>query len=325
MRLGASPLCQPDGYPGSRSIADRLEKLHVLPMFSWDDLRYFLAFARTGSMLAAAKVLRVNQSTVQRRLAELERQLGHRLVSRQSGGYVLTARGAELRQSAERVELAVTGFERDLAACDKGLMGTIRVTTTGFVADRLRKGNFIDAFHSCYPDLNIELLVSDRCLDLSNGEADVAIRAGEPTDESLVGRKIANMPWAIYAAQSYIDRHGAPRSIADIGRHSVVLCDDARMQCPSTQWLRSHASGARIVARCETSLEQVRMVQSGAGLGLLLACDRDDGLVCLVDDIDLVTPYYLLMHKDMQQTRKVRSFADFVTSEIKTLRALAFR
>jgi DNA-binding transcriptional LysR family regulator len=294
-------------------------------MFAWDDLRYFLAFARTGSMLAAAKVLRVNQSTVQRRLAELERQIGHRLISRKSGGYVLTARGAELRHSAERVELAVAGFERDLAACDKGLMGTVRVTTTGFVADRLRKGTFIDAFHSRYPDLNIELLVSDRCLDLSNGEADVAIRAGEPTDETLVGRKIADMPWAIYAAQSYIDRHGAPQSIADIGRHSVVLCDDARMQCPSTQWLRARAPGARIVARCESGIEQVRMVQSGTGLGLLQAYDRDDGLVCLIEHISLVTPYYLLMHRDMQQTRKVRSFIDFVTFEIKTLRALAFR
>src|SRR5580658_7881088 len=97
-------------------------------MFAWDDLRYFLAFARTGSMLAAAKALGVNQSTVQRRLAEFEERLGRRLVMRHLSGYHLTELGDELRSSAERVETAVTAFERDLAAYDKGLSGTIRVT-----------------------------------------------------------------------------------------------------------------------------------------------------------------------------------------------------
>jgi DNA-binding transcriptional LysR family regulator len=294
-------------------------------MFVWDDLRYFLAFARAGSMMAAANAIGVNQSTVQRRVAELERQLGRRLVSRQHGGYVLTEQGEELRQSAERVELAVAVFERDVAACDKGLVGTIRVTTAGWVAERLRNSALMDAFHSRYPGFHAEFVVSDRCLDLSSGEADVAIRAGEPTDETLVGRKLADVPWAIYAAQSYIDRHGAPHSVADIGQHSVVICDDPLMQCPSTRWLRAQAPNARINARCESGLEQVRLAQSGAGLALLLAYDRDGDLVRVVETIGLETPFYLLMHKDMQRTPKVRAFADFIASEIKTLRASVFR
>ena len=216
-------------------------------MFTWDDLKYFLAFARTGSMLAAAKALHVNQSTVQRRLAELERELGRQLVARQGSSYKLTSQGKELLQSAERVEVAVAVFERDASACDRSLVGTVRVTTTGFVAERLRKSALIDAFHSRYRDLSVELVVSDRYLDLSKGEADVAIRAGEPTDENLVGRKIAEVPWAIYAAQSYVDHYGAPRCVEDIGQHSIVLCDDPRMECHSTKWLSSPLTKSALV------------------------------------------------------------------------------
>jgi DNA-binding transcriptional LysR family regulator len=276
-------------------------------------------------MMAAANAIGVYQSTVQRRLAELERQLGCSLVNRQHGGYVLTEKGEELRLSAERVELAVAAFERDVAAYDKGLMGTIRITTAGWVAERLRNSDLMDIFHSRYPDFQAEFVVSDRCLDLSSGEADVAIRAGEPVDETLVGRKLADVPWAIYAAQSYIDRHGAPQCVADIEQHSVVICDDPPMQCPSTRWLRAQAPNVRIYARCESGLDQVRLAQSGAGLALLLAYDRDADLVRVVENIGLVTPFYLLMHKDMRRTPKVRAFADFVASEIKTLRASVFR
>ena len=95
---------------------------------AWDDLKYFLAFARAGSMQAAAKALGVNQSTVQRRVAELEERAGRRLVERHVGSYRLTALGEELRPAAEGVEAAVAAFERDLAARDKGLTGAIRVT-----------------------------------------------------------------------------------------------------------------------------------------------------------------------------------------------------
>ena len=97
-------------------------------MLEWDDLRYFLAFARAGSMQAAAKALGVNQSTVQRRLAELQSRVGQRLVERHLRGYRLTELGRELRPAAEAVASAVAAFERRLLAYDKGLTGTIRVT-----------------------------------------------------------------------------------------------------------------------------------------------------------------------------------------------------
>ena len=307
---------------GVAILQDGLAKLHSAPMFRWDDIKYFLAFAHTGSMAAAANKLGVTQSTVQRRLAELEERLGRRLLARHRGAYRLTEPGEELRRSAERIEEAVSAFERDVVASDKGLTGTIRVTAPGDFAELLRKTALVDTFHSRHPELRLELVVSDRCLDLSKSEADLAIRAGEPRDEALVGRKILDVPWAVYASELYIERHGAPQSAEDIDRHFIVVCDDARSECPATNWLRSVAPRAKIAARCDTGYEQVGLVKSGAGLAPLLACEWADDLVRVIDNIGLVTPYYLLMHKDMQQNPRVRAFADFVWSEIKAFRAL---
>src|SRR6266581_8095550 len=108
-------------------------------MQEWDDLRYFLAFARAGSMQAAAKALGVNQSTVQRRITELEERVGRRLVERHLSSYRLTELGEELRPAAEGVEAAVATFERRLAASDKGLTGAVRVTCGPSVAAYLQR------------------------------------------------------------------------------------------------------------------------------------------------------------------------------------------
>jgi DNA-binding transcriptional LysR family regulator len=302
-------------------LPERLAKLHTAPMFDWNDLKYFLAFARAGSMQAAAKASRVNQSTVQRRISELESRIGQQLVVRHLAGYRLTRAGQELRRSAEKVEEAVTAFEHEVVARDKRLSGTIRVTTTGGVAECLRKALLIDAFHARRPDFRLELVVSDRILDLSAGEADLAIRSGEPRDKSLIRRKIADVPWAIYASRSYIEHHGVPRCVADIDHHVIVTCSCADQNDPVGQWLRLVAPHATVVARCETEAEQLRAVKSGAGIAPLLTHHEDADLIRVIDITDLMTPYYLLMHETMRSRPRVRAFADFVASEITAFQA----
>src|SRR3984893_10313328 len=230
-------------------------------MLGWDDLRYFLAFARAGSMQAAAKALGVNQSTVQRRLAELESRVGQRLVERHLGGYRLPELGWELRAAAEAVESAVPAFERRLAACDKGLTGIIRVTCGTILANRLQRTPLIEVFHKRNPGLRVELIISDREFDLPK-EADIAIRGGEPQDDALVGRKIAEAPRSVYASRAYLDRHGRPECPADIERHLVVDCVSKH---PGAQWLRSVAPRATIVSRADNHPGLILAVRSGAG------------------------------------------------------------
>jgi DNA-binding transcriptional LysR family regulator len=275
-------------------------------------------------MQAAAKTLGVTQSTVQRRVAELEERLGRQLVERHLGGYRLTELGQELQPAAESVESAVVGFERSLAASEKGLTGIIRVTCGSILADRLRRTPLIEAFHTRHPGLRVELVISDRFLDLSKREADLAIRLGEPRDEALIGRKIGDAPWAVYASRGYVERHGRPHRPEDIAQHAVIACGDPIAHYPGARWMQSVAPNATISTRSDNWPGLVLAVGSGAGLAALLVFqgDGENELVRVIDDIGLTTPYYLLMHRDMQQTPRVRAFADFVASEIRSFRAL---
>jgi DNA-binding transcriptional LysR family regulator len=292
--------------------------------FAWDDLRYFLAFARARSMQATAKALGVNQSTVQRRIAELEERVGRRLIERHLGSYRLTELGEELLPTLDGVEAAVASFERHLAACDKGLTGTVRLTCGSSLASRLQRTPLIDAFHARYPGLRVELVISDRFLDLSKGEADIAIRLGEPKEEALVGRKIADATWAVYASHAYVERHGRPHNVEDLNGHLVIGCDGPVANYPGARWLRSVAPHAAVAARSDHWQGVMLALKDGAGLAALPLWqgDSESELVRVIEDTGLVLPYYLLMHRDMQKTPRVRAFADFVASEIKSFRAL---
>src|SRR5262249_11705199 len=153
-------------------------------MFDWNDLRYFLAVARQGSTLSAAKVLGVSQPTVQRRLAALEDRVERKLVETHPTGYRLTELGKALFPHAQDVEQSIAAFQRQLAAGGEGLSGTLRVTCPEGMASRFL-APLIESFRAKHPELRVDLIMTDRRLDLSKGEAEVAVRMHEPGDESL--------------------------------------------------------------------------------------------------------------------------------------------
>ena len=292
-------------------------------MFDWNDLRHFLAVARFGSTLAAAKALNVNQSTVHRRLDELEKRLGRQLVVRQPTGYKLTELGQDMVTYAEQVEEAVQAFERRLAASDTGLTGSVRVTCPEAIGVRLLHSPFVAKFNERYPDLRVEFIISDKLLDLAKGEADIAIRATAPFDDALFGRKIADTPWGIYAAPAYIERAGTITDVADIARHSVALYDIERHVTKA--WLQSVAPDARVAARCNSMTALLSAAKSGVGLAALPMTigANDPGLVRVLGPIPgLTTNFYLLMHRDMKTTPRVRALYDFFIEELNIVRPI---
>lgn len=299
-------------------------KLHNWGVFDWNDLKHFLAFARRGSTLAAAKTLGLSQSTVHRRLTELERRLGRRLVERDATGYHLTVLGKALLPFAERVEEAVAAFERHLAR-DNEFAGTLRVTCPTTVAERLAETSLIETFHERFPGARLELVVSDQVLDLARGEADIAIRASERRDDNLVGRTLAEASWAVYASRAYVERCGRPGCPEDIRHHRVIGFGGSIADYPAAQWLRAVAPEASITMRSDSWPATIQAVKSGAGLMPMPAVigDRESDLVRVIDDIpDLVTKYYLLTHRDLHDTPRVRAFFDFVAAEIKGFRTV---
>jgi DNA-binding transcriptional LysR family regulator len=294
-------------------------------MFDWNDLRHFLAVARQGSTIAAAKSLRLSQSTVHRRLAELEKRIGRHLVVRHATGYRLTELGAELRPLVEQVEKAIGAIERYLAAADETPTGAVRVTCSESIGYRLVQSQLLETFHNRHPGMRVELLMSDHFLDIAKGEADVAIRAGIPNEETLVGRKIADVPWALYGSRGYLERNGRIARTEDIAAHAVIGFDGDIRDHHAAKWLRSVAPSARIVARSNTVPGLLMSVRSGAGLAPLpmpLAM-RETELERVLGPLPgLYSPIYLLTHPDLRHMPRISAFFDFIVAEIEQVRSV---
>lgn len=289
-------------------------------MLNWDDLRHFLAIAREGSVGAAAKSLGVNQSTTQRRLQALEQALGCALVERHATGYQLTPQGNILVASVTDVEAAVDAVQRRVASFDNKDVGPIRVTCLVSVGQRIIGSGLLDAFHVRYPGMIVELLMEQRVLDLSKGEADIAIRGGTPGSGALVARKIAELPWGIYASRAFVERHGRPAAPRDIERFTVVELIDESENLPAARWMRSHASQARIAARCTNVPSAHLAVKSGAGLAPLptVYAAKDADLVNVLGSLpELNYPMFLVTHKDIRGRPRVNAFFEFCLRELK--------
>jgi DNA-binding transcriptional LysR family regulator len=286
-------------------------------MLCWDDLKYFLAVARHGSTIAAGKALGVNQSTVHRRLNELEQRLERKLVSRETTGYRLTEYAKELLPFAERVEAAVIELERHVTDEVRNLTGVIRVTCPEPVVRILTKSALFERFYARYPALHIEFVASDRYVDLSKGEADVAFRSSD-TDDELVGRKVAESLWAVYASTTFIEQFGRPAMIEDIANFPIVAFAESLGAHRSLVWLKEIAPEANFAARNTSVLGLTATIKTGIGIGVLPKAvgDAEPELVNLLGTIpDLTRDWRLLAHPDLRHTPRVAAFFDFVIEE----------
>ncbi len=306
-------------------MRDQSAEVHSAGMFVWDDIKYFLAVARHGSTLAAGRALNLSQSTVHRRLVELERQIGRALVVRQTAGYRLTAFGEEMLPYAEEIERAALAFAHRKAAIDRVEVGVIRVTCPEPVMVRIVKSALLERFYARHPGLRVEFVMSDKYVDLYKGEADVALRSGDTDDNVLVGRKIADSIWSVYASHSYVQNFGKPESFADLNRHAVVGFDGPMASNRAAQWLAEVAQDAKIAARVSSVLGLVAAAKSGvAAVPMPLALGNSEpDLVRLFDEVpDLTRSWRILAHPDMRKTPAVAAFFAFIGDEIASLRPI---
>jgi molybdate transport repressor ModE-like protein len=153
-------------------------------VFDWNDLRHFLEVARSGSMSAASRSLGVNQSTVQRRLAALEKAIGATLVERHHDGYRLTEQGQRLLDDASKVQEAIRALQRRISSLEGRALGQIKVTTLVTLGERIIKSGFLKCFNALHPEISVEMEMGQRIADLGKGEADVAIRGGVAASET---------------------------------------------------------------------------------------------------------------------------------------------
>ncbi len=297
----------------------------IATMFDWNDLKYLLAVARHGSTIAASRALKVNQSTVQRRLAELERCIGQSIVKRHTTGYRLTAFGEQLLPQAERVEQAVLALAQQVETFRREVTGVVRVTCPEPIVFRITKSTLLDRFHAKYPNLKVEFVMSDKYLDLMKGEVDVALRSGDTEDNALVGRKIGDSLLGVYASPKYIARKGRPERVEDLAQHDVVSFDETMANHRATQWLRQVAPSAHIVARNNSVLGLIYSVKAGVGLAAMPTAlgDAEPDLVQVLGPIpELTRIWRVLTTPELRRTPRVAAFFDFIVDEIDTLQPI---
>jgi DNA-binding transcriptional LysR family regulator len=281
----------------------------------WDAVRVVLAVARTGSFSGAARLLGVDQTTVSRRIASLERALEVRLFDRRATGYVVTAAANDVLEHAFRMEEEAQALERRLVGRDRRLAGRLRVTVSDAVATYLLLPR-LDAFRRHYPDIDLELIVGDDALDLGDRAADVAIRLTAHASETLVGRKVATVRYAIYAAKRYVAAH-PDLSAASVDAVTWVRGDERPL------WLARNFPRARIALRVGSPMSLVAAIRAGLGLGLLpcFMGAQEPVLVRLPAAFETTGwGLWVLSHPDLRTTARVKALRDFV---VKALRAQA--
>ncbi len=289
-------------------------------MIPWDDFRLVRAIAETGSLAGAAEQLAVNHSTVFRRLGTLEQQLGARLFERARAGYVPTPMGEEMVRLAEHMADEVLAVERRITGQDLRPSGELRVTTNDTLLVHMLTPIFA-SFRQAYPEIRLDVVISNQSLSLSKRDADVAIRASDRPGDTLVGRRMASIAWGIYgsAAQDI----AGPLDPADLRRHDWIGFSDNLGAIKPAKWLRERVGEEKIIYRVNTVLGLAEAAAAGMGLALLpcFIAAVTPGLVQLMGrQAELESGLWLLTHPDIKATARVRTFMEHAGREIGKLR-----
>jgi DNA-binding transcriptional LysR family regulator len=286
-------------------------------MDDWNEPRLVLEVHRAGSLRAAADALDVDHSTAFRRLNAFEKKLGVRLFERLPGGtYQATSAGERMVAAAERMEAETLSLDRDIAGRDRQLSGRLRVTSSETLAySRLTR--HLASFRAANPEIVVELAISNRVLDLSRREADVALRPVRPKENDLWGRKLAEVGWTLYAAPSLLRTIGGTLSRAeDLARQPLVGWEEEAQGIVAADWLRRTAPADGFVYRTSSLVNQLVAAKAGIGLALLpcyLGDDQDGVVRALTEPIAaLAGELWIVTHVDLKSTARVRAFFEIV-------------
>jgi DNA-binding transcriptional LysR family regulator len=288
----------------------------------WDDLRYFLAIARSGSTLAAGRTLRVSQTTVARRVAAFEARLGLVLFERRQAGYALTPAGEALVSEAEAMERAAGAFAEAAGAQSREARGTVCVTTLELYGVTIMAPILKD-LHDAHPGLMIELDMTDQRRDLGAGEADVALRAErQSSDIGLVGRRVGTDSWTLYCSRDYAAAHARPHSAADLREHPIIGGGGEKIWPRYRAWLQRLRLEEAVTMQASSGTGLLAAVRAGAGLAVLpsFVADRDPELVrCLEPIAGDEYGLWLMTHERLRHTPRVRAVMDFLAGALTRL------
>lgn len=275
----------------------------------WDDARVFLAIARNGTLSGAAAILGLGVATVSRRLERLELALGVRLFSRHQSGYRLTDDGEALLARAEALEDAGHAF--GAAARQQGrVAGCVRLATAENLANPLIIPS-LPRLLAAHPELQVEIVSGVQTLNLQRRDADLAVRMVRPESGNLTLKRLGTLGVGLYGSPGYIETRRAGVDASAFDEDAFIGWAQSHAHLPAAKWLERMLRGRPCRVQANTLSAQLAAASAGLGLALLphyLA--RQAGLVCLLPELGIDQPIWLVLHADLAHSRRVRVVAD---------------
>jgi DNA-binding transcriptional LysR family regulator len=283
----------------------------------WDDVRFFLAVARTGSFSAAAVQLNTKQTTVGRRIQALERRLGAKLFDRHRHGMEVTPAARSVLVQAESMMVNATAIERHLAGIDDEMSGGVRVAVTEGLASNWLVPRLIE-LRQRHPDIVVQIITGDQLLDLATRQADIAIRFVRPTSAQLVAARVGSFGVALFAAPSYVERHGLPTRLDDLANHDLIDHTVLHGLPAMRPWTEVVERSARVVLRSNSPIASIHAVIEGFGIGIFPTyVKKYRTLIEAPIDLGIVRDIWLVSHEETNKGARIRAVIDYIREQFR--------
>lgn len=278
----------------------------------WNSLKVFLSIVRRGSLSGAAKELDVNHTTIFRRLNAFEAEIGGQLFERINNRYELTALGHELLELAQGIENSFDSISRHIVSKDFQPKGIVKITAPINIAYRYLP-RYLTEFNLLYPEIHIELLVSNQEFNMSNRQADIAVRATSSPPEHLIGKQVETLNWGVFGSKSYADKFGLPKNTKELNNHALIGAAGAIRKLPAFVWLDKHFAD-QVITRCDDLTAMSYFVEAGQGLAFL----PDDQLRPEITRLFSVkesknSDLWLLTHPDLRNVERIKLVMQHLT------------
>jgi DNA-binding transcriptional LysR family regulator len=286
---------------------------------NWEDLKYFMALAKEKRLQRAAKLIKSNHTTVYRRINQFEEKFEVQLFERTPSGYYLTPAGEELYEKVQGLEERMDSVFNSLSGLETKLKGRILITTTPSIATTFLP-KIIKKFQKLWPDLIVDLKVSNQFYNLSKREADIAIRPSSDVPLHLIGRNLGKLNFGMYGSKGYLKEHGgADNLLKNLDKHTFLSLDESFERLKSKKWLDGKLNEDSRIYKVDDLTIMAKMCAEGIGLGLLPHYFKE-----IYKNIELVfepkefvgSDLWILTHENMSKVPKVKTCTDFLFDEI---------
>jgi len=280
----------------------------IMQHVNWDNLRYVLVVAEKGSIAAAARELGVNRTTVLRRINTFQENLNCRIFERSDSGYILTPEAEKMIDAAREVENTLFNMQRQIAGRELRLEGELRITTTDTLMVSLI-GPHLASFHRKHPHIEVDVVMTNNILDLKRRDADIAIRPTLSIEQPLIGRRVADIHFSIYASPQYFEHTRG----SDLFDHKWIGFDTSLQSTQPGKWLETHVRRENICMRADSFIALKVAAENNMGMALLPHYLGDASDLLQRDPMPLEvlnTGLWLLTHPDLTRSAKVNAFMD---------------